>query len=213
MTFGFAGPRMPSRTACALTLFFGIAAAGLAAAAPPTVHWPSVAEQLQNDHVRSGSALERLIRGNQDFQLLRADEATDNRGIPPWLRVYWRKAHPELTYRADDPSGGYPLVLKDIYVWMIYHQDLVVSSPQAAAVEVEKSLTVGANQRISGLQISPRSESDIRINPWSASQVIAAANDIETSGRQAQFYSGDGGTTWGQTSLPLLSVRHERRSG
>ncbi|HEY2294794.1 MAG TPA: PKD domain-containing protein [Thermoanaerobaculia bacterium] len=188
-----------------MALLLAIPAVGLAAAAPPSIPWPSVAEQLQRDHVRPGSALERLIRGNQDFGLLRADEATDNRGIPPWLRVYWRKAHPELTYRADDPSGGYPLVLKDIYEWMIYHQDLVAGSSQAAAVEVEKSLTVGANQRISGLQIAPRSESDIRINPWSSSQVIAAANDIESSGRQAQFYSGDGGTTWGQTSLPLLS--------
>ena len=89
--------------------------------------------------------------------------------------------------------------------WMIYHQDLVAGPPQAAAVEAEKSLTVGADQRISGLQIAPRSESDIRINPWNASQVIAAANDIESSGRQAQFYSGDGGTTWGQTSLPLVA--------
>lgn len=177
--------------------------AALAAAAPPATHWPSVAEQLQRDHVKAGSALEGLIRSNQDFGLLRADEATDNRGIPPWLRVYWRKAHPEVTYRADDPSGGYPLVLKDIYEWMIYHQDLVPGPPQAAAAG--KSLSVGANQRISGLQTAPRSESDIRINPWSPSQVIAAANDIESSGRQAQLYSSDGGATWGQTSLTLLS--------
>src|SRR4051794_11587975 len=149
---------------CYQLLLLLLLQAGLAAAAPPpSPPWPSIADQLQQDHVKPGSALETLIRNNQDFQLLRADEATDNRGIPPWLRVFWRKAHPELTYRADDPPGGSPLVLNDIYEWMIYPQDLVTGPPQAAAVEAEKSLTVGADQRISGLQTTPRSESDIRI--------------------------------------------------
>ena len=177
--------------------------AGLVGAAVPHLQWPSVAEQLQRDHVRAGTELERLIRSNQDFAMLRPDEATDDRGIPPWLRVFWRKAHPELTYRADDPSGGYPLVLRDIYAWMVFHQDLVAGQLQEQAAP-EKALTVGSNQRISGLQISPRSESDIRINFWNTNKVIAASNDIETSGIQAQFYSTDGGATWGQTSLPLM---------
>ena len=114
--------------------------AGLAGAAAPHPRWPSLAEQLQRDRVKPGSALERLIRNNQDFQLLRPDEANDDRGIPPWLRVFWRKAHPELTYRAEDPSGGYPLVLKDIYTWMTYHQDLVPGQLQEEAVP-EKALT------------------------------------------------------------------------
>jgi len=177
--------------------------AGLVGAAAPNPQWPSVAEQLQKDHVEPGSALEQLIRNHQDFDILRPDEAKDDRGIPPWLRVFWREAHPELTYRADDPSGGYPLVLKDIYVWMIHHQDLVAGELQEEAAP-EEDLTIGSNQRISGLQISPRSESDIRINFWNPNQIIAASNEIETSAMLALFYSGDGGVTWGQTSLPLM---------
>jgi PKD repeat protein len=187
--------------ASVLSLSLTLLSAGAALAAP---HWPTVAEQLQRDHVKAGSALEKLIRGNQDFRLLRADEAGDDRGIPPWLRVVWRKAHPELNYSASDPTGGYPLILHEIYSWMISHPDLVPGSPQEDAV-LEKSATPGTNLRVSGLQTAPRSESDIRINFWNPNKVIAASNDIETSGIQAQFYSTDGGATWGQSQLSLVN--------
>ncbi|MEO6192511.1 MAG: right-handed parallel beta-helix repeat-containing protein [Thermoanaerobaculia bacterium] len=187
-----------------LLLLLAFSQAGLAAVTPPIVPWPSVGEQLQRDHVQPGSALERLIQSNQDFQLLRADEASDGLRIPPWLRVFWRKAHPEVAFSANDPSGGYPLILNEIYEWMLSHQDLV-AGPLAPKAEFGKSVTLSSNLRISGLQTAPRSESDIRINFWNPSKVIAAANDIETSGRQAQFYSSDGGTTWGQTQLPLIN--------
>lgn len=70
-----------------------------------------------------GSALEQLIRDNQDFELLHPSEADDELEYPPWLRVYWRKAHPEATYPPNDPSGGYPLVLERIYAWMRANQD------------------------------------------------------------------------------------------
>jgi hypothetical protein len=83
-----------------------------------------VEEQLAAVNVRPDSALEKLIRDNQDFQILRADEAHDRLGYPPWLRVYWRKAHPEGKYAANDPSGGYPFVLKRVLAWMLSHQDL-----------------------------------------------------------------------------------------
>ena len=43
-----------------------------------------------------GSALEKLIRENQDFDMLSPEEAHDRLRLPPWLRVYWRKQHPEL---------------------------------------------------------------------------------------------------------------------
>lgn len=86
--------------------------------------WPSFEQQLAAANVTPGSALERLIRDNQDFHLLRPEEAHDNLGHPPWLRVYWRKAHPEGHYSADDPSGGYPLNLKRILGWMLAHHDL-----------------------------------------------------------------------------------------
>jgi hypothetical protein len=84
--------------------------------------WPSVEEQLAASKVIHGSALEKLIRDNQDFSILRPEEAHDKLGIPPWLRVYWRKAHPNADYSG--PTGGYTLVLKNYYHWMLDHQDL-----------------------------------------------------------------------------------------
>ena len=88
------------------------------------VAWPSVEEQLSQDNVPPGSALGRLIQEHQDLHLLRAEEARDKIGLPPWLRVYWRKQHPELEYRADDPTGGYPRALRNLHAWMVAHPDL-----------------------------------------------------------------------------------------
>ena len=65
--------------------------------------------------------------------------------------------------------------------------------------------TVGANVRTSGAQTVPRSESDIRINFWNPTQIIAASNNIGGSGQQAQYYSTNGGATWGQSFLPLVT--------
>jgi hypothetical protein len=61
---------------------------------------------------------------------------------------------------------------------------------------------VGADLRISGVQATPCSESDIRINLGDTSKIISAANAIGGS-RQAQFFSADGGATWSQATLPL----------
>src|SRR4051812_35951266 len=69
--------------------------------------WKSIADQMHEARVQPGSALERLVLQNQDFHLLRPEEASDTLPYPPWLRVHWRKAHPEGNYSADDPSGGY----------------------------------------------------------------------------------------------------------
>lgn len=61
------------------------------------------------------------------------------------------------------------------------------------------------NLRISGAQNFPYSESDVRVNFFDRGKIIAAANAITTAiGQgQGQFYSSDGGKTWGQTSLPI----------
>jgi hypothetical protein len=88
--------------------------------------WPSLEEQLRTATVIHGSALEKLVKENQDFSMLHPSEANDRLGIPPWLRVYFRKNHPELDYSADNPSGGYPQYVKTAYEWMLLHQDLPV---------------------------------------------------------------------------------------
>ncbi|HEY8022065.1 MAG TPA: hypothetical protein VIH93_13255 [Thermoanaerobaculia bacterium] len=177
-------------------------AASAAGAASPA--WPPLADQMSAAGAPAGSALARLIAANQDLSLLRADEARDRRGLPPWLRVYWRKGHPEGRYTAADPTGGYPLVLKEVLEWMETHPDL--APPAARAAPAGRAATSGPERRISGAALSPRSESDIRIDFHDPQKVLAASNEIGGSGRQAVFSSSDGGATWSQTSLPLVST-------
>src|SRR5689334_21693902 len=157
----------------------------------------------------------------------------DDTIVPPWLKVYWRKGHPEANYDNDlDPTGGYPLVLKEVLEWMMTHQDLQPGNPDASLspgtsfgdhdpdVDEEEELggpsllragvrsldaTPGTNVRTSGSQTASRSESDIRINYWDPTKIIAASNNIGGSGTQGMYYSSDGGVTWGQTTLSLAS--------
>ena len=187
--------------------------------AAPQPHWPTLDKQLRQSRVEPGTALEKLIQANQEFAMLRSEEANDKIPVPLWLRVYWRKGHPEANYSASDPTGGYPHVLKEVAEWMMLHQDLVPNQAdewrapefdgdaeaQAKSVTGEKT-TVGGNLRVSGAQTVPRSESDIRINYWNPLKVIVASNNIGGSGQQAQYYSADGGATWGQSFLPFTST-------
>lgn len=181
-----------------------IALAGNAGAAG---NWPSVADQLSTDGVRSGSALEQLIRANQDFDLLREDELTTTRAeLPPWLKVIWRKEHPKGNYTPEDPTGGYPLVLREVHEWMLSHQDLKPGTPDADQFPRDPDAPIiNGEQRVSGSQTTPRSESDIRVNYWDPQKIISASNNISGSGTQAQFYTTDGGATWGQTNLSLAA--------
>jgi hypothetical protein len=91
--------------------------------------WPSVEEQLAATKVSSGSALEQLIRDNQDFHLLHPREASDDVGLPLWLRVYWRKQHPDVEHSTVNPGAGYPDVLYKIYAWMLAHPDRPFEPP------------------------------------------------------------------------------------
>jgi hypothetical protein len=168
--------------------------------------WPSLQQQITEATVTPGSALESLIRANQDFSMLRPEEAKDTLRLPPWLRVYWRKQHPEGNYSASDPTGGYPLVLKEIYEWMVSHQDLQPGKPEPL-VPPSSPQDFGVTQetRASGLQTVPRSESDVRINFFDPQKIVIASNNIGGSGAQAQYFSTDGGATWGQTVLPLVA--------
>jgi hypothetical protein len=174
----------------------------------PSPAWPTLEEQLSRDRVIPGSALEAFIRDNQDFGLLRPEEAKDKIPVPAWLRVAWRKEHPEMVYPADDPTGGYPFVLKEIHEWMETHQNLRAGDPTSAKgmlKAIVEAATAGLNLRISGAATNARSESDIRVNYWDTDKIISASNNIGGNGRQAQFFSTDGGATWGQTFLPLTA--------
>lgn len=62
---------------------------------------------------------------------------------------------------------------------------------------------MATNVRLSGAQTTPRSEADIRLNYVDPTRIIGASNSISAVGTQAQFFSSDGGVTWGQTTLPL----------
>jgi hypothetical protein len=201
-----------------VTLLMVSLAASAFAAPRPHAGWPSLDQQLKAHHVEPGTALEKLIQANQEFGMLRAEEANDKLPVPLWLRVYWRKGHPEATYSAADPTGGYPLVLKEMAEWMMLHQELVPTEADvwrapgfdadadAEAKALPGKTTVNPNNRVSGAQTVPRSESDIRINFWNPLKVIAASNNIGGTGQQAQYYSTDGGLTWGQSFLPLTST-------
>ncbi len=172
---------------------------------------PSLAAQL--DGVRPGSALERLIKMNQDFSELRADEVAGNRpNLPPWMKVWWRRQHPEGRYLAEDPSGGYPHVLNEMIEWMRSHQDLQPGSADFGFVDKDdddrvgpKTASISGEARESGAQTSARSESDIRVNYWNAQKILGASNTIGGSGQQSVFYTTNGGGSWSQSSLPLVS--------
>ena len=84
--------------------------------------WPTLEQQLTASKVIHGSALERLVSDNQQLEMLRPEELVDMLDLPAWLRVHWRKLHPDGKYFG--PSGGYPLVLERLRDWMIAHQDL-----------------------------------------------------------------------------------------
>jgi hypothetical protein len=166
-------------------------------AQPPTAQIP----------IRDGTALAKLVaesKGHAVFTAASVPVVGAKVDIPTWLRAHYRRNHTEMLRVASrpDPTGGYPLALESLHAWMLLHQDLQPSpEPQAKAAA---PATAGANVRISGKQDSPRSESDIRISFTDRSKVISGSNNIG-NGRQAQFYSADGGASWGQTTLPLLS--------
>jgi len=207
-----------------VTLLASLAASAFAAPTPPSVHWPTPDQQLKAHRARPGTALEKLILANQDFGMLRPEEADDKIPVPLWLRVHWRKHHPEAIYSGADPTGGYPHVLKEVAEWMRSHPDLVPTRADewrapgadgdgadgddddgAVAKSLSGKTTVHRNIRISGARGVPRSESDIRINFWDPKRIIAASNNDGDTGQQAQYWSTDGGATWGQSFLPLAT--------
>jgi BNR repeat-like domain len=140
------------------------------------------------------TALERLVAENQDFGLLEPGELRDGPPIPAWLRVAWRKEHPD---------GPYPLILKEVHEWMLAHPDLVPPEPGPTYAPRRKA-RAGANRRVSGSWPTPINESDVQVDRWHPDRLLVASNDIAGSGRLAVFYSRDGGATWGRSYLPFV---------
>ena len=62
-----------------------------------------------------------------------------------------------------------------------------------------------ANVAITQDTANPYSESDITINPYNVSQIIAASN-ANNGTTQAQYWSHDAGVTWTDASLPTVST-------
>jgi hypothetical protein len=203
---------------CSAALFLALAGIAQSQTKDSDAPWPTLRQQLEKEYhghkVQAGSALETLIRDNQDFALLRDDEKADKRNLPAWLRVWWRKAHPELEYSAEDATGGYPLVLKEILEWMMTHQDLKAgdgmssapAAPKNGTADVEVDASTGPDFRISGPAANPRSESDIRVNYFDTTKITSGSNNIGGNGRQAMYFSTDSGATWGQTFLPFTGT-------
>src|SRR6185369_4587818 len=139
---------MRTRCLCVLLLLTTAPAAQGTPSAPP-LQWPSVEQQLSRDKAVPGSAFERLILDNQDFSRLRPEEATDTITVLLWLRVWWRKGHPNTANDSNAPTRGYPRALAEIHDWMRSHQDLLPGLPEP---DVAPPLlpTVGTNVRVSG---------------------------------------------------------------
>jgi hypothetical protein len=140
------------------------------------------------------TALERLVAENQDFALLEPGELRDGLPVPAWLRVLWRREHPD---------GPYPLILKEVHEWMLAHPDLVPpeepepdSEVAAIPAPANRKARAGANRRVSGSWPTPINESDVQIDRWNPKRILVASNDIKGSGRLAVYYSKDGGATW-----------------
>jgi hypothetical protein len=92
---------------------------------PDPKKWPSVEAQLREAQVVHGSELEKLIRANQDTSLLRPGESDDDGiDVPLWLRVHYRKNHPDVPPAPAGPVGDYPEVLENLHEWLKSHQDM-----------------------------------------------------------------------------------------
>lgn len=85
---------------------------------------PSVASQIRDAKAPKGSRLENLIRQNQEFEVLAPGEIGDEYPLPLWLRVFWRKQHPEIEMPEKNPGAAYPEVLSQLHRRMVDNPDL-----------------------------------------------------------------------------------------
>ena len=91
------------------------------AVAQETPVWPTLREQLEQDHVRPGSRLEAFVEANQHVELIPPEEHPgDKVGLPLWMRAFWHKWHPQVSDEGVGTSE-YPPYLKTLYrIWLEY---------------------------------------------------------------------------------------------
>ncbi len=160
--------------------------------------WPTVEEQLAAAKVVHGTALERLVLENQDFSLLKPEEAETGFGsrrgcactrtsrIPTHsLRRVIRQAATRL--RCVTFTSGWSRIR--------------ICKPSRRVVQREGT-QMPTNLRLSGAQTTPRRSRISASNYANLEQLIAASTHL--SATQPIHYSGDGGATWTQTELPAF---------
>src|SRR5208337_1314924 len=74
--------------------------------------------------IRPGTALAKLAHESGPHDVVLTDFQKQPRlkvDIPLWLRSHYRRNHPEMrtNVRANDPTGGFPMALENLYNWML----------------------------------------------------------------------------------------------
>jgi hypothetical protein len=92
---------------------------------------PGVERQIRDAKAPKGSPLERMIRQNQDFDLLAPEELDDEYPVPLWLRVAYRKQHPEIAFPDKNPGAVYPEVMSQVFRRMVANPNEKWEGPEA----------------------------------------------------------------------------------
>lgn len=130
----------------------------------------------------------------------------DEGAYPLWYRAYLRENFRDL------PTKGhyqYPRVAAQILEWMLAHPNFEIPPAKGTKGTSKKmapsrTMSVGANINITNLN-ERNSESFIAVDYSNPQSLVAGSNNLSGSGRQKQFWSVDGGTTWSSTELPLTA--------
>lgn len=188
-----------------------------AVAAPPSnsaatqTAKPSRARRLARPHaypaewdvfVRKGSKLEELkLKYEKESAFLPVADLEDPSPLPKWFRSLLRDKLPQL---PREGTYQYPLVAARLLEWMEAHQDLLPDPPSPIRIRhaVADAFTAGANINLTHLD-EVNSESFIAQDYNRPDFLIVGANNPGGTWRQKQFFSLDGGATWGATELPF----------
>ena len=109
--------------------YFGAAKLGGWSWREPENRWPTLADiegAVRERRVIYGSELEQLIETNQNTSVLRPEESEDDGvDIPLWLRVHYRKNHPDQSLAKAGAVGDYPEYLENLHEWMKRNQNSI----------------------------------------------------------------------------------------